>query len=176
MTTIEPTPVMQDERTFCAVHPDRETSLQCNKCGRYMCVQCAVSTPVGYRCKECVRGHEDKFFNATPADPAIVFVVCAVLAGVGAFIAGQFGGFALLLILIASAPVGGFISEMAIRAIQRRRGRYVPVAAAVGTALGGLSPLLYILAMTGIFLPNLTILLFAGIVTATVYGRFRMRG
>lgn len=175
MTTIEPSPVLQDERTFCAVHPDRETSLQCNKCGRYMCVQCAVSTPVGYRCKECVRGHEDKFFNATPADPAIVFAVCAVLAGVGSFIVAQVGGF-LLLVLIASAPVGGFISELAIRAIQRRRGRNVPVAAAVGTALGGLAPLIYLLLMTGVFFPNLSVLLFAGIVTATVYGRFRMRG
>lgn len=174
MTTIEPTPVIQDERTFCAVHPDRESSLQCNKCGRYMCVQCSVPTPVGYRCKECVRGHEDKFFNATPADPAIVFAVCAALAGVGAFIAAQVGF--LLIILIAAAPVGGFISEMAFRAIQRRRGRQVPVAAAVGTALGGLAPLLYILLLTGVFVPNLSILLFAGIVTAIVYRRFKTRG
>ena len=89
MTTSNPTPVLEDEHTYCAVHPDRETALQCNKCGRYMCVQCAVPTPVGYRCKECVRGIEDKFFNASPADPAIVFAVCAVLSGIGAFIAAQ---------------------------------------------------------------------------------------
>ena len=174
MTTTNPTPILEDERTFCAVHPDRETALQCNKCGRYMCVQCAVSTPVGYRCKECVRGIEDKFFNASPADPAIVFAVCAVLSGIGAFIAAQIGF--LLIVLIAAAPVAGFVSEVAIRAIGRRRGRHVPVAAAVGTALGGLAPLMYIMLLTGRFFPNISILLFAGIVTAAVYSRFRMRG
>ena len=174
MTTSNPTPVLEDEHTYCAVHPDRETALQCNKCGRYMCVQCAVPTPVGYRCKECVRGIEDKFFNASPADPAIVFAVCAVLSGIGAFIAAQVGF--LLLVLIAAAPVGGFVSEVALRAIGRRRGRNVPVAGGVGAALGGLAPLLYIMLMTGRFIPNISILLFAGIVTAAVYSRFRMRG
>lgn len=174
MSTIEPTPVIEDERTYCAVHPDRESSLQCNKCGRYMCVQCAVPTPVGYRCKECVRGIEDKYFNASPADPAIIFVVCAVLTGIASFIAAQIGF--LLIIIIAAVPVAGFVSEVAIRAVSRRRGRNVPVAAAVGTALGGLAPLLYIMLLTGRFIPNISILLFAGIVTATVYSRFRGRG
>lgn len=174
MTTAEPTPIVEDERTFCAVHPDRETSLRCNKCGRYMCVDCAVSTPVGYRCKQCVRGIEDKFFNATPADPAIVFAVAAVGAGIASFIIAQIGW--LLVVIIAAAPVGGFVSEAAIRAIGRRRGRNVPIAATAGAALGGLAPLLYIMLLTGRFIPNISILLFAGIVAVIVNRRFKMRG
>lgn len=174
MTTIEPTPTLEDERTFCAVHPDRETSLQCNKCGRYMCVQCAVSTPVGYRCKECVRGIEDKYFNSTPADPVIAFAVTAVLSGIASFIVAQIGW--LLIVIIAAAPVGGFVSEAAIRAIGRRRGRQVPVAATIGAALGGLAPLLYIMLLTGRFIPNISILLFAGILAFVVNRRFKGRG
>ena len=46
-------PDVTDEVTYCAVHPDRETGLRCNKCGRLMCAECAVPTPVGYRCREC---------------------------------------------------------------------------------------------------------------------------
>ena len=36
-----------------------------------MCNRCAVRTPVGYRCRECVRGQRKAFFNAQPADPII---------------------------------------------------------------------------------------------------------
>ena len=51
MSEHEHEPITVEETTYCAVHPDRETSLQCNRCGRYMCVECAVHTPVGYRCR-----------------------------------------------------------------------------------------------------------------------------
>jgi hypothetical protein len=50
------------ERTPTAVDngllysPDRETYLRCNRCERHICTSCAVLTPTGYRCKNCVRG------------------------------------------------------------------------------------------------------------------------
>ncbi|HYN88142.1 MAG TPA: tetratricopeptide repeat protein, partial [Ardenticatenaceae bacterium] len=43
-----------EEMLHCSVHPDRETMLRCNRCGRPMCPECAVRTPVGLRCRECV--------------------------------------------------------------------------------------------------------------------------
>ena len=51
----------------CANHPNRETMLRCNKCEKPICLQCAVLTEVGYRCKECVRGQQALYFNAGPA-------------------------------------------------------------------------------------------------------------
>jgi hypothetical protein len=165
--------VANEQTTYCAVHPDRETSLQCNKCGRYMCVQCAVQTPVGYRCRECVRGIEDKFFTAKETDYGIVFAVCAVLSAVGGYIAGAVGF--LLVIIIMAAPVGGAIAGVALRVTQRRRGRYSAYAAAAGTAVGGLAPLLYILVTRGVFVPDISVLLYAGIAAAAVYARFAMR-
>lgn len=128
-----------EEVTYCEVHPDRETALRCNKCGRYMCVECAVQTPVGYRCKQCVRGIEDKFFNASQADYVIIAAVCAALAGIAAAILRAIGGGGFLLfILILGLPVGGGIAEIALRAVQRRRGRQSAVIAAAATGLGGL--------------------------------------
>lgn len=39
----------------CANHPDVETRVSCNKCGKLICFRCMVSTPVGYRCRECAK-------------------------------------------------------------------------------------------------------------------------
>ena len=103
-----------EETTYCAVHPDRETGLRCNKCGRYMCVHCAVRTPVGYRCKECVRGIEDKFFQATQYDYIIIAAVCAVLGGIGGAIVKAIG-IPLLFMLILGLPIGGGIAGSSAR-------------------------------------------------------------
>ena len=76
MTEYQHEPIDTEELHYCTVHPDRETSLRCNKCGRYMCVQCAVQTPVGYRCRECVRQQDDKFYNVGDMDYPVIFGIC----------------------------------------------------------------------------------------------------
>lgn len=167
--------VAVEELTYCEVHPDRETSLRCNKCNRLMCAECAVPTPVGYRCRQCVRQHEDKFFTGTTADYAIVFGVSAVLAAVGLFLVNLIGGFFLFIILLA-IPIGGGIGEAALRLTGRRRGRYSGYVAAAGVVAGvlALSLFLYgpvIFAAPRVMLPAIV---YGGIVAFTVYGRFRL--
>lgn len=130
--------VPADGLTYCAVHPDRETALRCNRCERYMCVECAVQTPVGYRCKECVRGLEDRFYTATTNDALTVFVVCAGLAAIAGGIAGAVR-IPLLFVLILGLPVGGAIAEAALRVTQRRRARQSDKLAAAGVVVGGFS-------------------------------------
>lgn len=110
-----------DERTFCAVHPSVETALRCNKCGRYMCVKCAVPTPVGYRCKQCVHEQQDVFFTATTRDYIVSAVAAFVLTLPLAFILKQI----LFLTIILGIPAGGLIGEVAFRVAGRRRGRYL---------------------------------------------------
>jgi membrane associated rhomboid family serine protease len=39
----------------CYRHPDRETFVKCQRCGRPICGQCQTLAPVGVHCPECVR-------------------------------------------------------------------------------------------------------------------------
>jgi membrane associated rhomboid family serine protease len=41
------------EAAHCYRHPSRETNVACSNCGRPICPDCMVSTPVGMRCPDC---------------------------------------------------------------------------------------------------------------------------
>ena len=71
------------EPLYCYVHPDRETMLRCNNCERPICSSCAVLTPIGYRCKECVRGQQKAFETAQTADYILTPIVAAGLSLLG---------------------------------------------------------------------------------------------
>lgn len=119
---------------FCYVHPQRETLLRCNRCERPICQSCAVLTPTGYRCKECVRGQQKVFETARWWDYPITFITAGVLSYFGSLIAGLFGFFTILL-----APVAGMIIAEAVRfVVRRRRSKLIPIVAVVATVLGGL--------------------------------------
>lgn len=119
---------------YCYVHPDRETLLRCNRCERPICQSCAVLTPTGYRCKECVRGQQKIFETALWWDYPLAFVTAGVLSYLGSLVAGLFGFFAILI-----APVAGMIIAEAVRfVVRRRRSKLLPVLAAVATVLGAL--------------------------------------
>jgi len=175
--------VSDDVLHYCEVHPDRETELRCNKCGRYMCAQCAVSTPVGYRCQQCVRQLEDKFYTAGTNDNALIFGTVAVLTGIASAIVSATGIF-LILVIFASIIAGGAIAEAARRLIQKRRGRNFAVIGAAGAVIGGLVgaviPLVLrfggipLEAIVPILMGNISSLIFIGVVAAVVYGRFKM--
>src|SRR5436190_16953198 len=86
--------VAKSDVLYCTVHPTVETSLRCNKCGRPMCVKCSVRTPVGYRCRECVKGQQAVFYNANALDPVIQAAVSVILSGIAAVIIGFISGIA----------------------------------------------------------------------------------
>jgi hypothetical protein len=191
MTDLQPASTVSEELTYCAVHPDRETSLRCNKCGRYMCVECAVPTPVGYRCRECVRGLEDRYYKASQNDNLIVGATCAALTGVAGAIIGAIH-LPLLFVLLLGLPAGAFIAEAGLRVTQRRRGRQTPLigagSAVAGGLIGGLAQVyLFYMSVSGravmpplnlVFMlvwNNFSLLLFIGMVAVAIYGRFKMR-
>ena len=66
---------MPEESLFCVNHPNRETSLRCNRCEKPICTQCAVLTPVGYRCRDCIRGQQKVFETARWVDLLVAFIV-----------------------------------------------------------------------------------------------------
>ena len=130
----------------CANHPGRPTTLHCNRCEKPICTQCAVLTPVGYRCRECVRGQQTVFETATRWDLPLAFVVSAVCVGV----ATAFLNYLAYWGLIVAPVVGGGIAEVVRWAVRRRRSRYLALAAAVGGGAGVIP--LVVLRLGGLFL------------------------
>ncbi len=173
----EPAPALVEGVLHCANHPKTVTTLRCNKCGRPMCSRCVIYTPVGYRCKECVRDAEATFFNATALDYLLAVLVTFPLSIVVGFLADRLGFFVIFL----AAAAGTGLGAIAFRLASRRRGRYLPAAVpatvALGGLIGGLLPNLLGLLSGGGFSFNLLSLLWPAvyifIATSAAYYRLR---
>jgi hypothetical protein len=134
-------PVETGEIVYCVNHPDVETTLRCNRCGRAVCLKCVKLTDVGYRCKDCIREQQDAFFNAAGVDYVVVAVVSFLLAAVAgpimSVLFGLFGPFFGIIIAVFLGPaVGGAAATLIRRTVGRRRGRYMGVVAVIAIILG----------------------------------------
>ena len=103
------------ETLYCYVHPNKETLLRCNRCNRPICSSCAILTPTGYRCKECVRGQQKIFDTAQWWDYPIAAVIAGGLGMITSLIGSRFGFFTILV-----APIAGMIIAEAVRAAVRK--------------------------------------------------------
>jgi len=119
-------------KMYCANHPNIETTLRCNSCEKPICAKCAVLTPTGYRCKECIKGQQKVFETAEWVDYPLIFTVVAILAYLGSLVAFRVGFFIILLAPIA----GGVIAEAARFVTQRRRSKNLFIMAAVAAVVG----------------------------------------
>jgi len=163
-----------DTTLYCVNHPNVETLLRCNRCGKPICLKCAVHTPVGYRCKECVRGQQEAFYTATPAHQVAgsgVALVLGLLLGIAAYFVGHLSWFSILI-----APVaGGGVGEAIFRAAGRKRARHFEWLGSGLTTIGGLSAFLPLYFLLGY--PNLWLLLwgllFIAMGVGTVYARLK---
>jgi hypothetical protein len=120
------------ETLFCANHPNTATSLRCNRCNKPICTKCAVLTPVGYRCRECVRGQQQIFETVVWYDYIVAGVLAAVLGGLAGALLVNLSWFTIFLAPIA----GGAIAEIVRLAVRRRRGRNLFLVAAGAYVLG----------------------------------------
>jgi len=161
------------ETLFCYVHPTRETALRCNNCERPICASCAVRTPTGYRCKECVRNRQKTFDTSEWYDYVLGFLIAAVLSGIASFLVTLIGGIGFFgyFLIAAGAPTAGVIISEAVRAATRkRRSRPLFITVAVAVVLGALPVILVQLLTMNLFgLLFQAIYLF--IVTPLVYTR-----
>ncbi|MCX6067816.1 MAG: hypothetical protein NT121_19015 [Chloroflexi bacterium] len=108
----------------CANHPTVETALRCNRCEKPICSKCAIKSPVGYRCPECVKSQQKSFETAEGIDYILGFTVAGLLSGIGSFIISLLGmiGFFGFILVAAAAPVAGVVIAEAVRfAIRRHR-------------------------------------------------------
>lgn len=136
---------------YCYVHPNRETTLRCKVCERPICAACAVRTPTGYSCRECVRSHEKKFDTALWYDYIVGFVLAAILSAVAAFIVTLISGFFFGLIILLVAPTAGtVIARILLAVLQRRRSRALFMTISAGVVVGAIPAI--ISQITSIFL------------------------
>jgi tetratricopeptide (TPR) repeat protein len=175
-----------DEVLHCAYHPDRETLLRCNKCGKPICAQCAVRTPVGYRCKECVAEQQAIFYTAETYDYPIAALIGFPASVLGVFLYSLFSPgffFGFFVALFVGPAAGGAIAEVIRRAVRRRRGRHLGAVACGAVILGalvvvllpailGLGPRALLVAPFAILSrPDLWILV--ALAVTTIYARLR---
>lgn len=156
---------------YCANHPGVATNLRCNRCEKPICAHCAVLTPTGYRCRECVKSQNKVFDTSRWYDYPLVFFIASILAYVGIRFVPYLHFFTIFV-----APIVGVIISEAIRAVLRKR-RSINLfrTAAVGAAIGCLPELLLtligLLAGLGALLPLVWQLLYAFTITSTIYYR-----
>jgi hypothetical protein len=131
-----------DSPMYCANHPDVETTLRCNKCGKPICARCAVRTPTGYRCKECVRGQQKIFDTAQWLDFVLGFVSAAFLSFLASLLMGLISGiagiFGWIIVIIASPTAGVVIAEGVRFATRKHRSRPLYITIIVAVILGAL--------------------------------------
>jgi hypothetical protein len=151
-------------KLYCTVHPNIETTLRCNRCGRPMCTRCAVKTPVGYRCRECVRAQQDKFFDAQMLDYLIAAGVSLVVSFFAAFFLARIAFF--LIAFFVAPAVGGVIGTVVWRLTGKRRGRYTAVVVGIGVVAG---------ALPFVLLNPISIGIYLFMATSTAVGQFRLR-
>ena len=127
------------EPQYCVNHPNVETYLRCNKCGQPICVRCVVSTPVGYRCKDCVRAQQRVFYAGfRPTDYLIAAAVALPLALVAGWLVPSLGWYVIFL-----GPLAGTGIVQVVRwAVRRRRGQYTWMVVCACIVVGALPKLL----------------------------------
>jgi hypothetical protein len=127
--------------TYCANHPGVETTLRCNKCGKPICAKCAIRTPTGYRCKECVRGQLKIFDTAMWYDYVLGFITAGVLGFLASLLALFVSGLSFIgwILIIIGAPTAGVVIAEGVRlVIKKRRSRALFITIAVAMVLGAL--------------------------------------
>ncbi len=146
---------LDDGKLYCANHPSVETMLRCNRCGKPICTRCAVQTPVGYRCKECVGQQQAVFYTGGTIDYVIGAGIALLLGGIASYLITPLGWF---FALILGPTIGIAIAEAVRAAVRRRRSKYLWLAVAGGLIAGAIPALVrallspWILLSLGLFL------------------------
>ena len=118
----------------CATHPNVETVLACASCGKPICPDCMVETPVGMKCQDCGRAPVPAIYRLTPWQLAMGMTVAVALGALAAALAlvVRLGLFVIFLGPLA----GGLIGEAASRAAGWKRGPTMAAAAAAACGVG----------------------------------------
>ena len=139
---------MTDATLTCYVHPNRTTLLRCNNCERPICVSCAIRTPIGYRCKECVQGQQKKFETAVWSDYVIAFFTGAILSGIASLLVLAISSFIWFIVILVAPLAGAAIGNIARRFVKGRHSRWLNLLFGASIVIGAM-PILLVLGLGG---------------------------
>ena len=125
----------------CYIHPNRETVLRCNRCDQPICVDCAVKTPTGYRCKQCVKTQQKVFVTVKWFDYPIAIIVAGILSAIGCGVMMAVGQLCLIIPFIIGPSIGFAIAEAVRFLVKRRRSEWLFRVTAIS---GGLAVVPYV--------------------------------
>ena len=121
----------------CSYHPDVDTELRCGKCGKPICPDCMVQTPVGARCPECARLQKLPTFTVTKK-----YYLQAILTATGmAFACGAAWWAAKIMMpviyfnFLLAAGFGYAIGEVVGRSVNRKRGKGLALIAGIAVVI-----------------------------------------
>jgi hypothetical protein len=162
------------ETLYCYVHPTRETALRCNNCNRPICAACAVRTPIGYRCRECVKGQQKAFDTSEWYDYVTGFVVATLLSSVASFLVTFIGGIGFFgwFLIAAGAPSAAVAIAEGVRLVTgKRRSRPLFITVAIGVVMGALPIILLQLLFSGNLFGIVFQVIYLVIAVPVVYSR-----
>jgi len=139
----------------CANHPGVETGLRCKTCAKPICAKCAVRTPTGYSCKDCVRSQQKTFVTAEWYDYLLGFFTAGFLSFLASLLVGLVstvaGFFAWLLIIFGAPTVAMLIAEATRFVTRKHRSRALFITVGVAVLLGALPAIIVNLLSMNIF-------------------------
>lgn len=151
-----------DEALYCTYHPNVETLLRCNRCGKPICTRCAVQTPVGYRCRQCVGQQQSVFYTGGTADYVWGGIIAFLLGGAATFVIALIPVLFFGLILGPAAGIG--IAEVVRLAVRRRRSRSMWLVVGAAFLVGALPAVLMALSRMSVWsLASVALFLFLAI-------------
>lgn len=95
----------------CYRHPDRETRVSCSRCGRPICTDCMIPSPVGMHCPECAGERQvvkrPAFSGQSAGAAAMPLTIALIVINVVVFIA-ELGRETLI---VDGGLVGPFVAD-----------------------------------------------------------------
>lgn len=80
MSGTDPAGTEPDELDWrCYKHPDRDAGVRCRRCERALCPDCMITAPVGFQCRECVKGAPAvRSLRSLRSDPYVTWALLAL--------------------------------------------------------------------------------------------------
>lgn len=127
----------------CANHPGRETLVHCSSCGKPICPDCMVYSPVGLKCRQCAKLPRSALVMLKGRRLALT-IAAAIGAGtvIGFayyFVLGLLGFF--FLAFFVAAAMGYVVAEAVLRASRYYHGKETAWIAVGGTLWAFVFPL-----------------------------------